>query len=173
MRRKAALVILALLLLVDALAWTLTYRDVTAPSPEELQLRAGATPLAPPSVVEPVGDGLYAEFSLSGECRYRQAGSDLVGYFLPNLETASWRTMAIPQNWYLAGLNYHGVIRFRREFEADESWRGRVVRLRFADVDYLADVWLNGEPPQAKTEEEETRESIRGLDQSGQDCGRG
>ncbi len=53
--------------------------------------------------------------------------------------------MTIPQNWYLAGLNYHGVIWFRREFQADRSWRGRVVRLRFDGVDYFADVWLNGE----------------------------
>ena len=151
MRRKIALAILGIFIVIDGLAWTATYRAATAPSPEELRLQAGATPTAASSIVESIverrGDGMYDEIPLNGEWRYRQTGSELAGYFLPDLDISDWHTMTIPQNWYLAGLNYHGVIWFRREFQApvDESWRGRVVRLRFDGVDYLADVWLNGE----------------------------
>jgi len=157
-----------LFLVIDALAWMVTYRAATAPSPEELRRTAGATPVVGPSIVEERNDGLYEEVSLNGEWRYRQAGSELAPpspsqelvlsgakgegrgegvttYFSLDLDASAWRTMAIPQNWYLAGLNYHGVIWFRRAFEVDEAWRGRVVRLRFDGVDYLADVWLNGE----------------------------
>jgi hypothetical protein len=167
MRRKIALVIVGFFFLIDALAWVATYRAATAPSPEELQLQAGATPLAAPSIVEARGDGMTAQVSLNGEWRYRQTGSELASpspsqgepalseaeagrgegwtdYFSPDLDTGGWHTMTIPQNWYLSGLNYHGVIWFRREFQADDAWRGRAVRLRFDGVDYLADVWLNG-----------------------------
>jgi hypothetical protein len=42
MRRKIGLVILGLFLLIDALAWVATYRAASVPSPEELQLQAGA-----------------------------------------------------------------------------------------------------------------------------------
>jgi beta-mannosidase len=148
MRRKIALAILGLFLAIDALAWVASYRAATAPSPEELRLQAGATPTAVPSVVERRSDGMHSEISLNGEWRYRQTGSELADYFSPDLDTDDWHAMAVPQNWYLAGLNYHGVIWFRREFQApaDGSWRGRAVRLCFDGVDYFADVWLNGEP---------------------------
>ena len=154
MRRTIALLILAFFLVVDILAWVASYRAANAPSPEELRLRAGATPVAAASPVEKRGDGFYTEVSLNGVWRYKQTGSELtvpategnegMAYFSPDLDTSTWHTMTIPLNWYLAGLNYHGVIWFRREFQADASWKGRAVRLRFDGVDYFADVWLNG-----------------------------
>jgi len=145
MRRKIALIIVALFLIVDALAWAASYRAANAPSPEQLRILAGATPTPQPSAVEQRGDGFYDQVSLNGEWRYRQTGSELADYFSPDLDTSTWHTMTIPSNWYLAGLNYHGVVWFRREFLADPSWRGRAVRLRFDGVDYFADVWLNGQ----------------------------
>ena len=174
MRRKIALSILTLFLIVDALAWVASYRAANAPSPEQLRILAGATPTPQPSAVEQRGDGFYDQISLNGEWRYRQTGSELappspsqgegqgegaspspsqgegqgegvLSYFSPDLDVTRWHTMTIPSNWYLAGLNYHGVVWFRREFLADSSWRGRAVRLRFDGVDYFADVWLNGQ----------------------------
>jgi beta-mannosidase len=144
-KRRIGLLILGLFIVIDGLAWWTTYRVVTAPSPEALQLAAAATPAPPDSSVEPRGDNLHQRISLNGMWRYRQTGSEEADYFVPGLDVSGWRTMETPQNWYLAGLNYHGVVWFRREFEADSGWQGRAVQLRFDGVDYLADVWLNGE----------------------------
>ena len=145
MRRKIALVIVALFLVIDGLAWMATYRAATAPPPEELRRQAGTPPIPASSTVNRTGDGMHTELSLNGEWRYRQTGRELANYFSPDLDTRGWHTITVPQNWYLAGLNYHGVIWFRRKFQAHPSWRGRVVRLRFGGVDYLTDAWLNGE----------------------------
>jgi hypothetical protein len=75
MRRKIALLIVGFFLVVDVLAWVSTYRAATEPSPEELQRLAGATPTTTPAILEPRGDGMCEEISLSGEWLYRQTGS--------------------------------------------------------------------------------------------------
>jgi beta-mannosidase len=61
------------------------------------------------------------------------------------LPDAGWESMAIPNNWQLAGLdNYSGVVWFRRKFEVPQDWQERELWLTFTAVDYFADVWLNG-----------------------------
>ncbi|MFQ6015140.1 MAG: glycoside hydrolase family 2 protein [Anaerolineae bacterium] len=56
-----------------------------------------------------------------------------------------WQEMPVPSNWHLAGLpNHAGVVYFRRSFSLGEIASDKRIRLRFAGVDYLADVWLNG-----------------------------
>ncbi len=145
MKRRLILLILAICVLLDGLVWFATYRVVTAPSAEELRQAANASSIPINSPVEPKADNFLAHISLNGPWRYKQTGSEMAAYFSPNLDVSDWRTMDIPQNWYLSGLNYHGVIWFRREFEAEANWQGRAVRLQFAGVDYFADVWLNGE----------------------------
>ncbi|MGA2503932.1 MAG: sugar-binding domain-containing protein [Anaerolineales bacterium] len=60
----------------------------------------------------------------------------------PDFDHSGWNTMAIPSNWFLAGLDHQGVVWFRRVF------RYRLPRenisLHFDGVDYFADVFLNG-----------------------------
>lgn len=51
--------------------------------------------------------------------------------------------MPIPINWFLAGLDHHGVVWFRREFRYRPQ--GEFTSLCFDGVDYFADVFLNGE----------------------------
>lgn len=52
--------------------------------------------------------------------------------------------MELPQNWQLAGLeDFNGVVRFTRAFRADLR-PGERVFLKFAGVDYSADVRFNG-----------------------------
>jgi beta-mannosidase len=58
-------------------------------------------------------------------------------------DDSSWPAMNIPQNWFLAGLDHHGVVWFRHEFEA-ELPDGQYATLRFDGVDYFTDVYLNG-----------------------------
>lgn len=137
---------LLLIALFDVVAWAFIYRAATTPP----ALTRGAVDveegLAPSQTVERRLDGMQAEISLNGTWRYLQMGQELDGYYEPDYIDRGWHTMEIPNNWFLAGLNYHGVIWFRREFQAEEAWRGHVVRLQFDGVDYFADVWLNGQP---------------------------
>lgn len=60
-----------------------------------------------------------------------------------DLPSNGWKTMQIPNNWQLGGLdNYSGVVWFRRRFQFTPH-RDKRVWLRFMGVDYFADVWLN------------------------------
>ena len=127
-KRRILLLILGTFVILDGLAWAATYRVVTAPSPEELQLAAAITPALSASAVEPKGDNLQQTVSLNGPWRYRQTGSETADYFSFAWDVSDWRMMEVPQNWYLAGLNYHGVVWFRREFHRRSRGSGRVDR---------------------------------------------
>ena len=79
--------------------------------------------------------------SLSGEWHY--SIEDQPGFALPDCNDSGWPTMHVPQNWFLGGLDHHGVVWFRREFSyAPEN---DYAQLCFDGVDYFADVFLNGE----------------------------
>ena len=55
--------------------------------------------------------------------------------------------IGIPSNWELAGLyNYNGIAWFIKEFEFNFSSENLNV-LKFRDVDYFAEVWLNWNYP--------------------------
>ena len=90
---------------------------------------------------------------LAGDWRYLPIGatSDEEASQLsqPDYSDLSWLTMRLPQNWYLAGLDHHGVVWFRRSFTYQPSLEGFPQEgiyhtLRFEGVDYFADVYLNG-----------------------------
>jgi hypothetical protein len=78
--------------------------------------------------------------SLSGNWRYRL--EDDPDFAQPGWDDSAWEEMAIPRNWFLAGLDHHGVVWFRREFR--HRPRQPYARLHFDGVDYFADVYLNG-----------------------------
>ena len=82
------------------------------------------------------------QFSLAGQWNYLP---DPEGTLTPpELPYRGWRTMEIPSNWQLGGLeNYSGVVWFKRAFDVPVE-RGREYWLRFHGVDYFAKVWLNG-----------------------------
>ena len=65
-------------------------------------------------------------------------------YFLPSYDISQWKPMAVPSQWYVQGLDYHGVVWFRREIEVPASFPGTVAELNFGAVDYEARVWVNG-----------------------------
>ena len=80
------------------------------------------------------------KFSLSGNWHY--SSEDQPDFARPDFDDSSWQIMHIPQNWFLGGLDQHGVVWFRREFnyKPDDEF----TRLHFDGVDYFADVYLNG-----------------------------
>jgi beta-mannosidase len=91
-----------------------------------------------------------ARASLNGAWAYHLeeegASGVALGYHRRDLDTLSWREMDLPTNWYRTEVgDFFGTIWFRRAFEVPPALRGQRLFLRFGAVDYVADVWLNGE----------------------------
>ena len=58
---------------------------------------------------------------------------------------ASVRQIHVPSAWELTEEDYEGVAFYRRTFTVPANWEGKIVRLHFGAVNYLTEVWLNGE----------------------------
>ncbi len=72
------------------------------------------------------------------------SANDTTLYSDSSLDTSAWQQMEIPANWYTHGLDHHGVVWFRREFEMPPNDECSAWWLEFGGVDYACDVWLNG-----------------------------
>lgn len=79
--------------------------------------------------------------NLSGHWRY--IPEDNSEFIQPGYDDSTWKTMFIPSNWFLGGLDHHGVVWFRHEFRHRRSEGFSC--LHCDGVDYDADVYLNGE----------------------------
>ncbi len=53
-------------------------------------------------------------------------------------------TMELPANWFTHGINHGGVVWFERTLEMDDLPRASKHFLNFTGVDYLSDIWVNG-----------------------------
>jgi beta-galactosidase/beta-glucuronidase len=74
----------------------------------------------------------------------KEAGEKL-RYFDPSKKFKSAKTIKIPSNWQVAGIDdYSGTIWFKKEFSSTELKGDEDAILRFEGVDYFAKVWLNG-----------------------------
>ncbi|MCB1119975.1 MAG: hypothetical protein KJT03_00380 [Verrucomicrobiae bacterium] len=60
-------------------------------------------------------------------------------------ELAGKRDIQVPGAWELIEKDYEGVAFYQRRFDVPADWSGKVVRLQFGAVNYLTEVWLNGE----------------------------
>ena len=49
----------------------------------------------------------------------------------------------VPSCWELTEKDYEGVAFYRRTFKVPANWKGKIVRLHFDAVNYVAEVWLN------------------------------
>ncbi len=58
---------------------------------------------------------------------------------------ASIRRIQVPSCWEEYERDYEGVAFYRRKFQLPADWAGKAIRLQFDAVNYLAEVWLNGE----------------------------
>ena len=105
------------------------------------------TPKARPSPIARMEDPDRI-LPLDGQWRYVTDPGNLgiaQGWFAPEHDASGWDRMKVPSQWYVEGLDYHGVVWFRREFAIPESFPGSVCELRFGGVDYDARVWVNGQ----------------------------
>ncbi|MDO8589568.1 MAG: glycoside hydrolase family 2 TIM barrel-domain containing protein [Armatimonadota bacterium] len=85
--------------------------------------------------------------SLDGRWRYSTDPANRgirQAFFAEDYDASSWKTMPVPSQWYVQGLDYHGVVWFRREFDVPAGFPGSVLELHFRGVDYDARVWVNG-----------------------------
>jgi hypothetical protein len=78
---------------------------------------------------------------LQGQWRF--CTEDNSDFALPDFDDSAWKMKSIPANWFLGGLDHHGVVWFRHEFR--QRRREEFASLRFDGVDYFADAYLNGE----------------------------
>ena len=78
--------------------------------------------------------------SLSGDWYY--STDDHIDFTNPEFDDSAWPVMHIPQNWFLGGLDHHGVVWFRRKFRFES--KEKFASLHFDGVDYYSDVYLNG-----------------------------
>jgi len=104
------------------------------------------TPPAPPSPLDALKDH-SREMSLDGAWSYRaDPGNEGIRkqFFSPSFDVSSWKTMPVPSQWFVQGLDYHGVVWFRREIQVPASFPGSVAELIFGAVSYQASVWVNG-----------------------------
>ncbi|MDF7823924.1 glycoside hydrolase family 2 TIM barrel-domain containing protein [Pontiellaceae bacterium B12227] len=54
------------------------------------------------------------------------------------------REISVPSCWETIEKDYEGAAYYRRRFSVSSDWKGKVVRLQFDAVNFIAEVWLNG-----------------------------
>ena len=103
-------------------------------------------PPAQPSPLEAMKDR-SREISLDGHWDYQKDPANegiRKQFFSPAYDASSWKTMPVPSQWFVQGVDYHGAIWFRREIQVPASFPGSVTELHFGAVAYEAQVWING-----------------------------
>jgi beta-mannosidase len=84
-------------------------------------------------------DGEWQYATDPGNCGIRRE------YYSPDFDATNWKKMPVPSQWYVHGLDYHGVVWFRKYFDVAKTFPGEVLELNFGGVDYDARVWVNGD----------------------------
>ncbi len=103
-------------------------------------------PRAAPSPLEALEDAKQ-RLPLDGPWLYRTDPGNLgvrERFCAPEHDVSAWKRMPVPSQWYVQGVDYHGVVWFRRDFDVPDAFPGSVAELCFGGVDYDARVWLNG-----------------------------
>ncbi|MEM1181688.1 MAG: sugar-binding domain-containing protein [Acidobacteriota bacterium] len=86
---------------------------------------------------------LPVEYSLDGEWKVQSGHLRPLDLFRADLDDSDWRSMAVPLNWYLGGVDASGAMWYRRAFDVEKPRDASQASLCFEGVDYAADVWLN------------------------------
>lgn len=82
---------------------------------------------------------------------YAQLMTEAAGKTSPHFDDGTWSTHAIPGVENLLGVNeqppefYFDGVWYRTKFTVADSLQSKLARLNFYAVNYVADVWLNGE----------------------------
>lgn len=68
----------------------------------------------------------------------------LDGWANTDFDDSHWKTMELPRYWQNAGLQFNGVVWFRREIEVPKSWAGKELRLTLGAIDDFDQTYFNG-----------------------------
>lgn len=104
------------------------------------------SPKVAPSILDTLRDKAKGR-SLDGPWLYKlDPGNQGVqsNYFAADYDVSGWKTMSVPSQWYVQGIDYAGVVWFRRDLDVPADFPGAVAELCFDGVDYDARVWVNG-----------------------------
>ena len=98
---------------------------------------------------ENILEGRALEVPLDGRWLFRtdpDRRGEAETWFDPQTPTTDWEDVEVPSTWQVkesrAGLM--GRAWYRRDFEAGEDWRYKVVRIEFEAVFHTAEVYVNG-----------------------------
>lgn len=94
-------------------------------------------------------EGRPLEISLDGLWLFRidpDRKGELEGWSAPLTPPEGWNEVTVPSTWQVVPetSDYLGPAWYRREFEAPEKWRDKVVRIEFEAVFHTAVVFVNG-----------------------------
>ncbi|MFA6175098.1 MAG: sialate O-acetylesterase [Phycisphaerae bacterium] len=67
------------------------------------------------------------------------------GWANPEVDREEWNSIEVPGPWQRAGLNFNGVVWFRRELDIPSSWEGRDLTLSLGACDKSEWTYFNGE----------------------------
>ena len=77
-------------------------------------------------------------------CHKNDPGT-IQGWAKPDLDTAGWKTVNMPQPFEQAGLpDFDGIVWFRRNFELPADWTGKTLKLSLGPVDDIDTTFVNG-----------------------------
>ncbi|MDD2710933.1 MAG: sialate O-acetylesterase [Verrucomicrobiae bacterium] len=67
------------------------------------------------------------------------------GWALPEADISAWKTMDMPRAWQADGLNFSGVLWFRKEVQIPAKWAGRDLVLNLAPCDKHDTTYFNNQ----------------------------
>jgi sialate O-acetylesterase len=68
----------------------------------------------------------------------------LDGWAAEGFDDSDWKTMDLPRFWQTEGLQFNGVVWFRKVVELPKSWVGRELRLTLGAIDDFDQTYFNG-----------------------------
>ena len=85
------------------------------------------SPKVAPSILDTLRDK-RKDLSLDGQWHYKlDPGNEgtKAKFFAADFDVSGWKTIAVPSQWYVQGIDYHGVVWFRRDVDVPADFPAR------------------------------------------------
>jgi len=74
-----------------------------------------------------------------------QAKSVKQGWQNPDYNDKNWKTMNVPGTWESQGLDFDGIVWFRKAVKLPDSWLGQDINISLGPINDFDITWVNGE----------------------------